>query len=318
MRILRRFAPYLLLAASAAIVTSLSGCRTPPAEELSTPEDQCLSDEIRQLENELTRATAGLAERDERIARLETDFEGLQDALTRALGQLGTLREDRLDLQHELDGLERELDRLRAAAGVIEVVEPVPATLETDTDSAPPEPSDDPRLERVPYIGLRNDPRAAQRLASSAPGIGVDTAQTPPVMFDTRLQLDQTGVYLSIADPEKEARLILTVQYVDRDTPFGLQAAFITTEGGDPIDPIEPIVLDSEPIRETDGTLLREALVKEADASTTSRLTAMLGSRHFLVTLVGDNGRIVYRPSVPERAAMSNMIYAFIDLGGLQ
>lgn len=312
----RRVAPALLLAFIVGVATFFTGCRTAPAEEPSVSEVHDLTDELRQLESELDRAATDLAERDEQIARLEADFESLQSDLSRALGQLGTLREDRLDLQQELAGLERELNRVRDAAGVTRRPEPAdPAPGAGESLRLPQERT---QYERVPHLGLRNDPRAARQLASSAPGVGLDTTHLPPVMFDTRLSLDQTGVYLSIVDPEHEPRLVLTVQYIDTDTPLWLHTALVTTEGGDPVDPIEPIVLEGEPIRQTDGRLLREALVKVTDTSATTRLTSMLSSQHLLLTLLGDGEPVSYRPSVSERAAMSNMIYAFIDLGGFR
>ncbi len=317
MRILPRFA-LPLLAFTVGVATFLPGCRTAPSEGSSVSDEHVLNDELRQLESELDRTATDLAERDEQLARLEADFESLQSDLSRALYQLGALREDRLDLQQELAGLERELSRLRDAAGVAGRREPAHPSGALKADESVLRPLEGAQFERVPYLGLRNDPREAQRLASSAPGVGVDTTHRLPIMFDTRLSLDQTGVYLTIVDPEHEPRLVLTVQYVDTDTPLWLHTALITTEGGDPVDPIEPFVFEGESIRQTDGRLLREALVKVTDASATTRLTSMLSSQHLLLMLLGEGDPVSYRPSVSERAAMSNMIYAFIDLGGFR
>lgn len=309
-----RFTPALLLA----VTTLLAGCRTTPPEEPPVSGEYDLTDELRQLERELARASTDLAQRDEQIARLEADFESLQSDLSRALGQLGSLREDRLDLQQELTKLETEISRLSDAAGVTQGPESPDQTVAPDVEDSRAGPPERAGFERVSYLGLRNDPRAVQRLASSAPGVGVDTTRVPPVMFDTRLSLDQTGVYLTIVDPAHEPQLVLTVQYVDTGTPLWLHTALITVEGGDPVDPIEPLFLEGEPIRQTDGRLLSEALAKPADQSATARLTAMLSSQHLVLTLLGDGAPVSYRPSVSERAAMSNMIHAFIDLDGFR
>jgi hypothetical protein len=100
--------------------------------------------------------------------------------------------------------------------------------------------------------------------------------------------------------------------------PLYLRTAFITIEGGDPIDPIDPIVLSGEPERLTDGVRLLEALTMNADRDLIERLSAMISSSRFRVTFIGMNQQLTHQPSVAERAAMSNMLFAFIDLGGVR
>jgi hypothetical protein len=146
----------------------------------------------------------------------------------------------------------------------------------------------------------------------------VDTEGVPE-LYDTRLEYDQTMVYLSVVDPEgRRPHLRLTAQHVSDTGPIALRTAFISIEGGDPIDPIDPIVLLAPATRQTDGVLYREALDTTADRALLDRLTTMISSTRFQVTFVGESGQYTHRPTVAERAAMSNILFAFIDLGGLR
>lgn len=329
----RRSAATLLVASILTGIT-LGSCRTVPLDE-----HEAAIDRIETLDAQLAQARDEIDSRDERIRELEAEVASLTDTLERerrdaaeirsdldvALEQLGRLREDRLDLRDELDDLEEQLERLRSAAIAAERARD--AVSAAERASMPDEGARAGTLDaalkggggftRVRDLGLQNDPRATARLSAAAPGIGVDTSSGAPVLYDTRLDYDETLAYLSILDPEgRRPRLRLTAQYATTSEPFALQTAFITIEGGDPVDPIDPIVVAGEPRRETDGVTLLESITMNTDRTLIERLSAMVSSSRFRVTYLGMDGQYTYAPSVAERAAMSNILFAFIDLGG--
>ncbi len=299
---------------------ALSGCRTVPVEEY-----EALERGLDAVTADLAAADRAISERDAQIESLTAQIAGLRETLGRqrsltsavesdlelALRQLGALREDRLDLRDDIGELERELGRLREASVAGRAEEAAPDSAATGNGAAG-------AFSRVRTIGLQNDPVAARRLSGAAPGIGVDTDDVP-VLYDSRLEYDRTMIYLTVVDPEsRRPRLRLTVQFVSDAAPIALESAVISTEGGDPIDPIDPVVLTGSPIRQTDGKLLREALVTNTDRDLLDRLSTMISSSRIQVTFVGDLAQHTHRPSVAERAAMSNILFAFIDLGGLR
>lgn len=315
------------------ILVSLAACQSVPLTE----HQETLA-AVDQLQTQLESTREQLSQRDERISTLEADVAALQSRLTQsesdtsaakddldvALQQLGSLRENRLDLQEQLDAQQAELDRLRTTAIAAQRAEEATAAAASTTDIAAPNAmaaalAGGGGFTRVDHLGFRNDPRAAARLAAAAPGVGVDTDTATPILYDSRVDYAQTGVYLAIIDPEgRRPRLQLTAQYATDIEPIYLRTAFITIEGGDPVDPIDPIVLAGEPARQTDGASLREALSMNADNDLIERLSTMISSSRFRVTFVGMTDQYTHRPSVAERAAMSNMLFAFIDLGGVR
>ncbi len=283
------------------------------SEELSTREAR-----ISSLETALEEAQTAAATGDERVAELEGDLEVV-------LRQLGETREDRLELQDQIDDLERQIERIGSAAVAAQQAEETTIAEEAAglADLSAPDAlaaaiQGGGGFTRVSSLGLRDDVRARSRLAIASPGIGVDSTFSTPVLHDTRLDYEETILYLTIIDPQgRRPRLELTAQYTTEIEPLYLRTAFVTIDGGDPVDPIDPIVLAGEPVRQTDGTVLREAIAVDADRSLVSRLSTMVSSDQFRVTYVGLNRQITHQPSVAERAALSNILFAFIDLGGL-
>ena len=301
-----------------------AGCATVPRAE----HDAVLEENLT-LAAELGVARLTVLDREEEIARLEARIASLEAAVERAdralagrtddltltLNQLGVLREERLDLREDLARLEAEVRRLSGRDGDA-AAQPADGTPSPQRLSPAPGVA---RLVQVEQIGLQADLEAGNRLAGGLPGVAVDTTGTVPVMFDTRPDYAATAVYLTIHDPAgRRPRLVLTVQYVTDQTPLLAEAALIAIEGVDPVDPVDPIVLSGGPARETDGALVREAFTVTVDAQLFERLATMLTSARFTATFVGPDGRVTHRPGVPERAAMSNILFAFMDLGGLR
>lgn len=304
----------LILAVFAAF--AVAGCRTVPVDE-----HQAVVEQLEVTSSQLALTEQRLARREERIKALNTDVATLEDDLELALRQLGQLREDRLDMQETISGLETELARLQNA---MRRADEAPATPERAAGNEPQDAlaaalAGTGGFQRVRRIGFQNDPRATARFAGATPGIAVDTEHDAPILYDSRLDYENTLAYLTIVDPEgRHPRLRLTTQYTTSVQPAYVRTAFMTVEGGDPVDPVDPIVLSGEPIRQTDGTLLREALTTNADRTLVDRLAAMISSGRLRVTFVGANGQHTHRPSVAERAALSNILFAFIDLGGVR
>jgi hypothetical protein len=157
----------------------------------------------------------------------------------------------------------------------------------------------------------------AARLAVAGSGLSVDSSGADPLLYDESLSFDSSLVYLTISDPAgRSPQLILTVQYVSELRPLYTQTAFISIEGSDPIDPVDPVVFTGGPIRETDGARVREAFSREVDRQLLSQISRMLQSGRFTSTFVGTVGRDTHRPTAAEREAMSRVLFAYIDLGG--
>lgn len=310
------------VAAALLMVLLISGCRTVPQEELdgALAEVERLSGRLAERERRIDELEGELASLEASLDAAEVESAALRDDLDLALRRVGQLREERFTMQEEITELSAEVDRLRRAGE--RLAQPGPA--EEAVPISPP----DARatalgggggFTRVPNVGFRNDPRAASRLSAAAPGIGVDTEAGVPVLYDSRVDYEATAIYLAIVDPESRSpRLRITTQFTTDDEPIYLSSALVTIEGSDPIDPIDPIVLSGEAVRETDGELLREALLLDADRTLIDRLTNMVSSNRFQVTFVGLDERLTHRPTVAERAAMANILFAFIDLGGVR
>ena len=318
-----------------AAVVLISACATVPQEEYDL-----VAVDLENAQTRIDEQDAELASQADQIAQLQADLQSarqsaalssdeaakLQDDLNVVLVQLGEARESRLALQDEIDDLERQIERLGTAAAAAQRVEESVAA-ETASGLGDLEAPDalaaaiqgGSGFARVSSLGLQDDARARARLAIAAPGIGVDSSRATPVLHDTRLEYDSTILYLTIIDPQgRRPRLELTAQYATDVEPLYLRTAFVTIDGGDPIDPVDPIVLAGETIRQTDGTILREAITIDADRSLVNRLSSMVSSDQFRVTYVGLNRQITHQPSVAERAALSNILFAYIDLGGLR
>ena len=172
-------------------------------------------------------------------------------------------------------------------------------------------------FQRVSSIGFTADPQAARRV--SAPGVAIDTSTGSELLYDVRLDYTSTMAYLTVEDPAGRSPVLrLTAQYATSNEPLWAQTAFIAIEGLDPVDPVDPIVMNVTPQRQTDGTNLIERFSVQVDRPMVTRLSSMLSSQKFTVTFVGPTAQRTHRPSVAERAAMSNILFAFIDLGGLR
>ena len=170
---------------------------------------------------------------------------------------------------------------------------------------------------QVDNLGFQSDSRLGSRLAVAGSGFAVDSTGEEPVLFDTELSFDSSLIYLTITDPaSRDLRLILTVQYVSDVRPLYAQTAFISIEGNDPIDPVDPVIFTGSPQRESDGVRVREAFSREVDRALLHRISGMLSSSSFTSTFVGTVGKESHRPTMAERAAMSRVLFAYIDLGG--
>ena len=288
----------------------LGGCRTASVhvEVPAGPETDPAAEALQRARDEV-------AERDQRITHLEAARNTARDDLDRALTELAQLREERLALLHEVDRLRLVERGLREAATAnAQGAHPALPTDQT-VDDAHPGADATGTFVTITRAGYHADPRAAGRLAAWSPGIAVDTAGPVPILFDTRHRYNTTMAHLTIEDPQgRSPQLVLTVQHVSERSPLLLHTAVLTVEGGDPVDPIEPIVLSGEGRRETDGRLFIESLRLAADAPVARRLAAMISSPRLVLTFVGTLGERIYRPPVSERAAMANIIFAFMDL----
>lgn len=312
------------------LMLMLAGCATVPQEEYDAvvAELEIIRSEADSLSAELSERNAEIDSLESRIAAAEADAaeiaasaQLLQGDFDVVLSQLGALREERLELQEEIASLEVRLSRLQSiptatqasARGTTEasVAElDAPAALAAAIQGGG-------GFTRIRNLGLRNDARALARLSIESPGIAVDTSGALPILHDSRLEYEQTLLYLTITNPQRPS-LQLNAQYTTDRNPLFLRTAFITIQGSDPVDPIDPIVLAAEPSRETNGVILREAITVQADRALINRLSAMISSDSFVVTFVGVDRRITHVPTVAERSALSNMLFAFIDLGGVR
>ena len=335
---------------------ALSGCRSTPATgdaEGAAVEDTAAGGsaedaltgeqhEIRRLEAELrdaaveldaqagerealratvTDLTETVASLREEIRRLESQLETVADAQDAEVSSLRAEREALLlDLARISNAAEIAASQAAARSG--------PGAIRGSSRDA----TDDSTAARalaealaglggfreVPEFGYRADRRLTTRLAAAGTGLAVDSSSDLPVLFDTALDYTGSLIYLSVLDPAgPDPRLLLTTQYVSDVRPLYAQTAFISALGGDPVDPLEPIVFTGSPVRETDGTRLREAFTREVDRALLNRLSAMLSARGFSGTFVGTTGQEAHHPTLVEREAMSRVLFAFIDLGGL-
>lgn len=304
-------------------VLVLAGCATVPQEE-----HQSALDRISLLESELEALEQELAEREEAIERAEAAANDQEAAaaqaeadLAIALAQLGTLREERQELLDTVATLEETVQ-----SGGAQSIASVLLQDEAAADEARGREPESALAEalagrggflRADELGLRNMPRIASRYASAAPGIAADLEFGTPRLFDGRLDYEDTAIFLTITDPAgNRPRLTLTAQYVTDEVPLYIRSVFISIEGRDPVDPVDPIVLTTEPTRRTDGERLLESISTEVTGTLADRLTAMVSSNRFTVTFVGIGAQSTHRPSVSERSALSNMLFAWFDLAG--
>lgn len=304
-----------------AVAVTLSGCRTVPQEEfdVAIEEVERLSEEVVARDRQIQALEDRITELEEEIEEHRLEESVLRDDLALALRRLGETREQRFALEAEIDALSTELARAQRAAEPVPVRQPDASEPISPPDARATALGGGGGFTRVTNVGFRNDPRAASRLSAAAPGIGVDTEAGVQVLYDSRIDYEATAIYLAIVDPEgRSPRLRVTTQYTTDDEPIYLRSAIVTIEGADPIDPIDPIVLSGEVVRETDGELLREALLIDADRTLIDRLTNMVSSNSFQVTFIGLDEQLTHRPTVAERAAMANILFAFIDLGGVR
>ena len=281
------------------------------------------------------------------IAELEAETVGLQDQY----GESNVARDAEIELlKTEREALLRDMERLANAAEVAaaQAAQAIAARSEAaaisaddqsaevggasseaaaPTASAPTASASQAALtnalgglggfRRVEDLGFQSDARLGSRLAVTGSGLAVDSTGEEPVLFDVNLSLDSSLVYLTIADPAgRDPRLVLTVQYVSDVRPLYAQTAFISIQGSDPIDPVDPVIFTGSPKRETDGVRVREAFSREVDRQLLNRISTMLSSSAFTSSFVGTVGRDSHRPSTAEREAMSRVLFAYIDLGG--
>lgn len=312
----------------AVVLVVVAGCATVPQAQFDAAEQR-----IAELEAENTDLRARLAANERArdalvvdlnranstIAGLQSELEALGADRALALAQLGGLREERIELIERIGLLEDEAVALRLAAEIESPPEDSASIARSPQERLTEALSGGDGFRRVDRIGLQNDPRLAARFANAAPGIAADTAEDTPLLFDIRLDYRQTIVFLTIHDPAGRApELRVNVQYVSDREPLHIRAAVLTIEGIDPVAPIEPIVLSERVIRETDGTILREGFVLPADRSIVDRLATILTGGRFTVTMLGTTRQVQHRPSTAERAAMSNILFAYLDIGGLR
>ena len=306
---------------SAVGLVVVAGCATVPQAQFDAAEQRIAELEERLSTNERDREelVSQLLDANDTIARMESDLDSVGADLSLALAQLGGLREERVELLERIGSLEDEAVALRVAAEIESPPEDSVSFARSPQERLAEALSGSDGFRRVDRIGLQNDPRLAARFANAAPGVAADTVAGIPLLFDIRLDYRQTLVFLTIHDPAGGSpELRVNVQYVSDREPLLIRAAVLTIEGIDPVAPIEPIVLSDRVIRETDGTILREAFVLPADRSVVDRLATVLAGGRFTVTMLGTTRQIQHRPTIGERAAMSNILFAYLDIGGLR
>jgi len=144
---------------------------------------------------------------------------------------------------------------------------------------------------QVESLGYQSDARMGARLAVAGSGLAVDTTGGEPVLYDTALSFENSLIYLTIEDPAGgDPRLILTVQYVSDVRPLYTETAFISIQGNDPIDPVDPVIFTGSPVRESDGVRIREAFSRNVDRTLLNRISGLLTSNGFVSTFVGTVG----------------------------
>jgi outer membrane murein-binding lipoprotein Lpp len=288
----------------------LAGCASVPQADYQEAVDRIdeLESELLSVEQELadSRQTAREAAREAAIAK--ADAESARSDLEVALTQLGTLREERQELLEQIATVERALQSQDGASSDQDREGISRAVLEEAISGGR-------GFLTTDVLGLRDQPGLAARYGSDAPGISADLYFGAPRLFDSRLSYGETALFLTITDPASRApQLSLHAQYGSNEAPLYLQSVSISIAGNDPVDPIDPLVLTGEPDRLTDGERLLETIVVPVDASIADRLTSMVSSSRLTVTFIGNGRRYAYQPSVIERAALSNMLFAYFDI----
>lgn len=327
----------LLLSAITATVL-LTGCRSAPEAPLEdaasgdvvviSPEEQRLA----LLEADLARTQEELAGERERANELQAQVDELlntkadleatiAETETRARDASTAYDQELDELRAERESLLADLERLATAAQT-----PPPTSVASGTAASGGSGNQEALAEalsgrsgfrRVESFARENDRRLAARLAVDGSGLAVDASGSTPVLFDPTLSFETSLIYLTIVDPGgRDPQLILTVQYVSDVRPLYAQTAFITIDGADPIDPVDPIIFSGNPVRETDGVRVRELFSREVNRTMLTRISSMLSASGFRSTFVGTIGRASHTPTAVERQAMSRVLFAFIDLGG--
>jgi len=286
--------------------------------EASEEEVAVLEENIAELNRELLAAEsdaeeADAARRDE-IAALESELVSLQvdfDRLSRALDAAAVAADEQRIRAEEA---ERRLDLALNPPEIVPSEEQIAA--ERAAKRALEEARAGGDYQRIPAIGFTMDERLTRRLDLASSGLAVDSTGAVPVLYDPGLSYRDSAIYLTVDDPLGQPVLRLTVQYVSETSPLHAQTSFISIEGSDPLDPVDPIVFSSNPVRETDGRYLREAFSVPVDRSLLNRVSRMLSSGTFSSTFVGSAERETHVPGRSERNAMSRVLFAFLDLGG--
>jgi TolA-binding protein len=323
-----------------AVTLLVAACRSGPDELESdgppelTPEQL----EIERLENELAQAREEIDARDAAsdemeasVADLRENVAALENEITRLesrFEQITSAQEVEInDLLAEREALLADLERISNAA---EIAASQAGTRSTGGTDSRDEGSASQSAEfasavagrggyvETPQFGFQENRRLTSRLAVSGTGLAVDSSGEVPMLYDASVDYNSSAIYLAVRDPAgRSPELLVTLQYVSEERPLYTQTAYIAIEGRDPVDPVDPIIFTGAPVRDTDGERLRELFSRPVDADLLNRLLTMLSSSGFVGTFVGATGRETYRPTVVEREAMSRVIFAYIDLGGL-
>jgi hypothetical protein len=310
-------------AVSRAAVLVLAAVAIVSCASVNEAEHQAALERNRELETRIAVLEQELAIQQNEIAALENQVDGAREVDGQrelALQQLGELRANRRELIERIEELETAIISGSPEAIASLRLSDTAATAESRVPRTPEGAMADALAGGggflpVATVGLENEPRVAARFAARAPGIAADRVLGVPRLFDARPDYEETLTYLTIIDPAgTRPRLRLTSQYISSLAPLYLRTVFISIEGVDPVDPIDPIVLAGDASRQTDGEVVREALSVEADDDLVNRLSQMLSSARFSVTFVGIAGQQTYSPSVAERSAMSNILFAYFDL----
>ncbi len=287
--------------------------------------------ELRLTRDELQARNERGVELEEQVSTLQETIPGLEGEILELQRQASAGADERAAeielLKSERQSLLLDLERLASAAEVAAAQAAQAITARSETAAEPTSTTDQAALanalgglggfRRVEDLGFQTDSRLGSRLAVTGSGLAVDSTGEEPVLFDADLSFDSSLIYLTITDPAgRDPHLVLTVQYVSDVRPLYTQTAFISIQGNDPIDPIDPVIFTGSPVRETDGVRIREAFSREVDRQLLNRISAMLSSSTFTSTFVGTVGRESHRPSAAEREAMSRVLFAYIDLGG--
>lgn len=298
-------------------------------------------DELSQRNDTIGNREAEIAQLEERIANLSESIEEAAESAaqsdTAAREEINRLETELASLQADFDRLSRALD---TAAAEAEAARQATAEAELRLELAlnPPEvaPSDEERAaeraaaealeqarrsgeyQTVRRLGFTRDSRLTNRLNLADSGLAVDSTGAVPVIFDPGFSYAASRIFLTVADPLDQPSLGITIQYVSDTTPLFAQTSFISIEGSDPLDPVDPIIFSGNPVRQTDGRYLRESFSREVDRDLLTRISRMLATGSFSSTFVGPGGRETHEPSQAERDAMSRMLFVFIDLGGFR